>query len=135
MIIYHTTGPKLLELIYPTHLAMLSDSAQDAMTRSLRNSPAAWIAYHADIPLAFAGVIPPTLLSDTAYLWMYTTPSFAEHRLVCLRHSHRLIADALRCYPILVGHCSARSHHWLHWLGATFGEPQGHHIPFRIEAH
>lgn len=135
MIIYHTNGPRLLDLIYVDHLATLSDNAREIMERSLRNSPEAWVAYHADELVAYCGVIPPTILSDTAYLWMYTTPNFAKHWLVCVRHSRELIADVLRCYPILVGHCNENSAKWLRWLGAfVSAEPQSGFIPFEIKA-
>lgn len=134
MMIYHTNGPKLLDLIYRDCLAMLPTHNQEIMTRSLRNSPDAWVAYHDEMVLGFCGLIPPTLLSDTAYLWMFTTPGFAEHRTACLRQSRKLLQDALQRYPIIVGHCSMVSQRWLQWLGATLLPPQGDFIPFEIKA-
>src|SRR5215467_288715 len=62
------------------------------------------------------GLIPPTLLSNQAYLWLYTTDVIKEHTSIC-------------------GHAIAgadKSIKWLRWLGAKFGEPQGKGIPFRI---
>lgn len=136
MIIYSTNGPKLLDLIYAEHLAMLPDSAKDAMVRSLKNSPNAWVAYHDETLLGFCGLIPPTLLSETAYLWLYATAEFSKHRFLCARYSRHLIEDVLNHYPVVVGHCVDRSPacKWLRWLGATFREPQGELIPFEIKA-
>lgn len=134
MMIYHTNGPKLLGLIYQDCLSMLSDTNRDTMERSLRNSPDAWVAYHADTVLGFCGLIPPTLLSETAYFWFYATPEFGHHRLAATRVSRRLVRDALNRYPNLVGHCTAKSARWLRWLGASLGEPQGSLIPFEIKA-
>lgn len=134
MMIYHTDGPRLLDLIYPDYLSMLSADNQDTMARSLRNSPDAWVAYDDDRVLAFAGVIPPTLLSDTAYFWLYTTIHFKSRRITCTRISRRLVTAALACYPILVGHCTEQSRRWLLWLGASLREPIGPLIPFEIRA-
>lgn len=134
MMIYHTSGPRLHGLIYPECLAMLPVDQQETMARSLDNSPDAWVAYADQTVVGFAGVIPPTLLSDTAYFWLYTTPHFARHRFACARISRRLVADALARYPVLVGHCTEQSGRWLRWLGASFGEWQGPLLPFRIEA-
>jgi len=132
--IYHTDGPRLHGLIYPQCLAMLPMDQQETMARSLNNSPDAWVAYADETVVGFAGVIPPTLLSSTAYFWLYTTRHFSTHRLACTRVSRRLVADVLNHYPVLVGHCTQQSARWLRWLGATLGEPQGPVIPFRIEA-
>jgi hypothetical protein len=134
MMIYHTNGPYLYGLIYQEYLEILPIDQHETMERSLRNSSDAWVGYHGDKVLGFAGVIPPTLLSDSAYFWLYTTPHFAARRLSAARVSRRLVADCLSRYPILVGHCTAQSSRWLQWLGATLGEPQGPVIPFRIEA-
>ncbi len=134
MMIYHTNGPYLYGLIYQEYLEILPIDQHETMERSLRNSPDAWVAYHGDQVLAFAGVIPPTLLSDTAYFWLYTTRHFSDHVVKCTRVSRALVSDVLVRYPILVGHCTAKSSRWLQWLGATLGEPQGPVIPFRIEA-
>lgn len=134
MMIFHTSGPRLHGLIYAECLSMLPVVDQETMARSLSNSPDAWVAYHDDKVLGFSGVIPPTLLSETAYFWLFATKHFSDHKLVCTRISRRLVADALDRYPVLVGHCTERSSKWLCWLGASLGEPLGPLIPFRIEA-
>ena len=132
--IYHTNGPRLHSLIYPECLATLPVDQQETMQRSLNNSTDTWVAYADQKVVGFAGVIPPTLLSDTAYFWLYATTDFARHSFACARISRRLVADALARYPILVGHCTEKSVRWLRHLGATLMEPQGPVIPFRIEA-
>lgn len=135
MMVYRTNGPKLLDLIYADHLAMLPANDQDTMVRSLKNSPDAWVAYHETDLVGFSGIIPPTLLSDTAYFWLYATALFAKHPIACTRVSRRLVQDALNCYPVLVGHCTARSSRWLRWLGAELFPPiDSGFIPFEIKA-
>jgi len=81
------------------------------------------------------GLIPPTLLSNQAYLWLYTTDVIKEHQFVLVRHSQLVMEEILKQYPTVYGHAiigSDKSIRWLKWLGAKFGEPHGKGIPFRI---
>lgn len=81
------------------------------------------------------GVIPPTLLSNQAYLWLYTTDVIKGHEFILIRHSQLVMEEILDEYPSVVGHAiigSSKSIRWLKWLGAKFGPPQGTAIPFRI---
>lgn len=84
------------------------------------------------------GVIPPTLMSNQAYLWLYTTDVIKEHQFILIRHSQMVIEEILESYPSICGHAiigSDKSIRWLKWLGAKFGPPQGTAIPFRITRH
>ena len=84
------------------------------------------------------GLIPPSLMSDQAYLWLFTTPALAQHKFLFVRHSQRVIEGILKEYPTIVGHVVAGNDlafRWLRWLGATFGELKGKLVPFRIERH
>ncbi len=81
------------------------------------------------------GLIPPTLLSDQAYLWLLTTHVVDEHKFLFVRYSQRYVEKMLRVYPKIVGDVmigNDRAVRWLKWLGAEFGEPQGQRIPFVI---
>lgn len=94
-----------------------------------------WIGYYDQLAVCAWGLVPPTLLSDSAYLWMITleVPEGAEFLLV--RHSQIEIRKMLKMYPLIVGHCeigAERSIRWLRWLGAKFGEPVKGALPFTI---
>lgn len=82
------------------------------------------------------GMVPPTIMSDQAYIWLYTNDELVrEHQFVFVRRSQRMIEQMLEEYPRIVGHClvdSPRSIRWLKWLGATFGPPSGMLVPFEI---
>jgi hypothetical protein len=81
------------------------------------------------------GIIPPTLMSYQAYLWLYTTDAIVGHEFILVRHSQLVIDGLLEHYPDIVGHAtmgSDKSIRWLKWLGAKFGQPQGTNVPFRI---
>ena len=81
------------------------------------------------------GLIPPTIMSDSAYLWLLTTDIVAEHKFLFIRHSQVQIEDALELYPTIIGDCevgNAQAFRWLRWLGAEFAEPIGKRVPFVI---
>ena len=82
------------------------------------------------------GLIPPTLLSDRAYLWLLTTDIVTEHKFLFVRYSQRYVEEMLKQYPVLYGEAEINNEpakRWLKWLGARFGEPNGRFIPFEIK--
>ena len=86
----------------------------------------------------FWGIVLPTLISDRAYLWLYTTPALDDHQFVFVRQSQIWIKETLKEFPLIVGHAFAartKSIRWLKWLGAKFLQPEGRLIPFEIRAH
>ena len=83
------------------------------------------------------GLIPPTLLSNQAYLWLLTTDIVAEHKFLFVRHSQRYVEEALHVYPNIIGDVIVGSDsavRWLRWLGAEFLPPVGGRVPFTIRA-
>lgn len=94
-----------------------------------------WIGMKDDELVCVWGLIPPTLLSSRAYLWLYTTPALEGNEFVFVRHSQRAVQEMLRQYPIIRGHATIgaeRSLRWLRWLGARFFEPDKGLLPFEI---
>lgn len=83
------------------------------------------------------GLCPPTILSDRAYLWLYTTDKVKGNEFVFVRQSQIAMREMLSHFPIIYGHCAPEataSHRWLKLLGARFGEPEEKRIPFQIKA-
>ncbi len=83
------------------------------------------------------GLIPPTILSNTAWLWLLTTDIVAEHKFLFIRHSQRYIEEALKEFPNIIGDVEVTNRpaqKWLKWLGAEFKESDGRKIPFVIRA-
>lgn len=135
--IKRTTGTEAYDLIFPDHLAMLPTVNQETMRRSMANSRWVWIGSEGSKILCVWGLIPPSLLSDRAYLWLFTTEHMREHVFLFVRYSQRAVREMLQVYPVIVGHAQVgadRSIRWLRWLGAQFGDPQGQLIPFEIRA-
>lgn len=95
-----------------------------------------WVGWHHGQPVFAWGLIPPTLLSSSAYLWMVSIDEAEAHQFVLIRHSQIAMKQMLECYETIVGHCdvdAARSIRWLKWLGAIFGPPDGTMLPFTIQ--
>jgi hypothetical protein len=81
------------------------------------------------------GFIPPSMLSDKAYIWLYTDEKVKDHQFIFIRHSQRVIEDMLEIYPTIVGDAfveNRKAIRWLKWLGAEFSEPVGKKLPFVI---
>lgn len=136
--IFRLEGAEAYDLIFTEHLATLSAESQETMHRSMVNSSRVWLGADDAKVLAIWGLIPPTLMSDVAYLWLFTTKNLVGHEFMLVRHSKRAIESALLEFPTIVGHCAVdnrKAQQWLRWLGAEFGETQlGKVIPFTIRA-
>lgn len=82
-----------------------------------------WTGYVEGKLICCWGLIPPTILSNQAYLWMHCTPAVREHQFLLVRHSQQIIEQMLERYDRIVGDCqigASDSIHWLKWLGAEF---------------
>ena len=130
-------GNEAYGLIYPTHLAIMPANERATIGHFMRNSIWTWIGKDDDEVLCYMGLIPPSLLSDQAYLWLRTTEAMQEHVFVFVRYSQRVISEMLQDFPLIVGHCevsATKSIRWLKWLGANFGDSEGPLVPFTIRA-
>ena len=133
--IYRVDWEEAWDLLYSESIAILPNIQQDTILRAMKNSTHIWVGADDGKVIAVWGLIPPTLMSDTAYLWLFTTKHFTSHVFMFVRHSQRAIQSMLEEFPHICGHgvvAHSRSLRWLHWLGAEFGEPQGPYIPFTI---
>lgn len=94
-----------------------------------------WIGLFDDVPVCAWGLVPPSLISDRAYLWLYVTEAVEENKFIFVRYSQRVMEDLRKLYPTIYGVCevgNARAIRWMHWLGAEFGYPTDAVIPFMI---
>jgi hypothetical protein len=80
------------------------------------------------------GLIPPSFLSNQAYLWMWA-PEPMRHQFTFIRQSQIHIQKMLERYDTIVGQCvvtNRSAQRWLKWLGAEFEYPHGNLISFTI---
>jgi len=130
-------GAEAYNLLFPEHLSILSVINQETMQRAMTNSSRTWLGTFDEKIVAAWGLIPPTLMSDRAYLWLFTTKHFDGHEFIFIRHSQRAVRAMLEEFPTIVGHGivgADKSLRWLRWLGAEFSDPQGDFLPFTIKA-
>ena len=86
-----------------------------------------WIGYVDGHFVCCWGLIPPSFLSNQAYIWMWALES-VPHQFLFVRHSQIQVRKFLRRYASIIGHCktgNTAAHRWLRWLGAEFNEPDG----------
>jgi|SRR5215469_1413324 len=109
--------------------------AEKKLRECLYRSTAKWIGYVDGEVACMWGLVPQSLLSDQAYLWLITTDIAAEHKFLLVRYSQLFVERALQAYPVITGHCEAGNYaakRWLKWLGAEFGPSDGKQIVFAI---
>lgn len=115
----------------------LTDFEYNLIGACYSRSEERWIGTVDGVVACLWGLIPPTLMSDRAYLWLYNNELVDEHKFAFIRHSQVQMKRMLKLYPIIVGDClisNDSGRQWLRWLGATFGPPDGPLAPFEIKA-
>lgn len=135
--IVQVSGLEAYNLIYEDHLVQLAPGNQEIMRQAIAGATKVWLGFKDDKVLCVWGLIAPTLLSDQAYLWIYTTEYMKEHVFGFVRHSQRAVEEMLKLYPTICGHSisgDAKSIRWLKWLGAEFHEPIDNILSFEIKA-
>lgn len=102
----------------------------------LSSTPEMWVGYDGEDRLVCVwGLIPPTLMSDRAYLWLYTTEALQGNEFSFIRHSQRWLEEALKEWPVIFGHTdmtATQSIRWIKLCGGVYGEPEGGLVPFVI---
>lgn len=133
----HVTGSAAYDLIFEDCIARMVVEDQRLMKHAMDRSPEAWIAFYAEQVLGCWGLVPPSLLSDVAYLWLHATAAAEDHVFMITRQSRIEIERVRSRYPRIWGHClvaDRKAQRWIRWLGADFGEPIGQLIPFTLKA-
>lgn len=123
------------ELILEMHGGVLTDDDLRALETCTALATYLWIGYVHDRPVCAWGLVPPTILADRAYLWLYASPTVDEFKFQFVRHSQLVMEEMKRLYPVIWGVTrtnNPRAIRWLKWLGAKYGTPVGGQIPFTI---
>lgn len=134
-IIKKASRAEIGRLISSGSCGSLGEDEVTALNRCLRSTARLWLGFADDQFVCMWGLIPPTLLSQEAYLWLLSTEAVKEHEFIFVRNSQLAIEGMLKEFPIIVGHVAIgakRSIRWIKWLGGVLGEPEGKLISFRI---
>jgi len=109
---------------------------EEALKLSYKNSVPCLTIEKNGVPIVMFGVVPETLLSDRANIWLLATEGICKVRKSFIKHCRGFIKSMLLQYSILENHIDARnkiSIRWLKWCGATIEEakPMGEEkLPF-----
>ena len=126
---------EVMDLISQVEDDSLTENDKETFRRCVEQTTSVWIGLADGKLVCIWGLIPPTLLSDTAYLWLYTTEAIKGHEFLFVRHSQIAVKAMLKLYPTITGITkigNEQTLRWLKWLGAEFGEPNGLILPFTI---
>jgi len=110
-------------------------NATQLLRRWYRVSEEIWFGMHDDRIACICGLWPPSLISNRAYLWLLTTDLVEQHKFLFIRHSQRMIEDALKRYDKIIGHVEVGNdagRKWLRWLGANIEPPANGFSKFTI---
>lgn len=124
----------LLEIIFRSPVAS-TPGALDTLAMYMTQSVEVWTGRVDERVACVCGLIPPTLLSDRAYLWLLTTDVVTQHRFLFVRHSQIWMENVLKRYSAIYGHVhvdNEAAKAWLRWLGAEFEYTGSSAIAFTI---
>src|SRR5438477_12156295 len=117
-------GLDLRQMIMASPAAKLPD-AEAIMRDCLGRSAEVWFGLVDEALVCMWGLIPPTLLSESAWLWLFTTNILPEHKFLFVRHSQLWVSKMLDLYPEITGDMlEGGPKRWLKWLGAEFESPK-----------
>ena len=131
-------GNALTDLITFATGAAMDARATEIMTLCQKMSGEIWSGYIDKKLVCCWGLIPPSVFSNVAYLWMYNTCELKEQQFVFIRRSQIEVEKMLKHYDKIIGHCMVgndKAVRWLKWLGAEFDPPQDGMRKFSIRKH
>ena len=108
--------------IYSQEHVNLSDKDKQTFDRCLSESHIIRAGFVNNNVVCCWGLIPPTIISDTAYLWLYCTDKLKDNKFLFIRRSQIEIKKMLSQYCYIIGHVAVGNDlaiNWLKWLGAS----------------
>lgn len=113
----------------------LVDEEKYEMGECLKRSSELWVGIYRGTIGCVWGLIPPTILSDKAYLWLYTNQDMVlEHQFTFIRASQIIVKGLLEKYSVIYGTVERkypRARLWIEWLGGEI-TPEGNTLRFEI---
>lgn len=131
------SGQKISQLISSIDGSTIDPKSAGILDFCQSLSVSMWTAYTDEELICCWGLIPPSALSNQAYIWMHSTPAIRKHAFIIVRHSQIVLEEMLKRYDRIVGDCLLGAHdsiRWLRWLGAEFSEPLNGYLPFVIRS-
>lgn len=107
----------------------------EALMHCLRSSMYTWEGRLNGRIVAVWGLMPSSLISDRAYLWLFTSEEAEAHKFLLVRHSQLMMEEMLSKFPAIYGHCKRvdkRAIQWIKWLGGKFLPSSDRFVQFEI---
>lgn len=133
--VYKCTREQLEELISCGKCGTFGEDELRAIHKFLGMSARLYVGFVNGEVLGFYGVIPTSLISNTGYLWLETTPLVEKHVFTFIRTSRIAVQEMLQTYSRLAGQCRVddeATKKRLAWLGAEFIERIPPYVKFEI---
>ena len=114
------------------------ESAIQSLHHHIMLSENTWVAKLDNVPVVMWGVIPPSVLSSRAYVWLVASNDIGKKphvKFLFIRYTQRIVEIMLKKHEALYGFCypeESQSIKWLKFLGAKFEKPHDGKLPFRI---
>lgn len=126
------------ELISSAVGETLSQADFDTFMRVVWASTQMWVGFHDGKFVCVWGLVPPTMISQQAYLWLHVTENITGAEFSFVRKSQIAVKDMLCRFPTIVGHVdrdNIRARRWIGWLGGKLNlRAPGALVPFEIKA-
>lgn len=106
--------------------AAAGQSGYDAIAGSIRASALAFGAFEDGEPLGLWGLIPVSVVGDTARVWFLTAEGAERHKKLLLREAREFVRFAESQYARLEAYVHVEYTsciRWLGWLGFTVSAP------------
>lgn len=128
----------LIGLLGRTQFANVK-GAEESLKHHVLLSENVWIAKIDGVVMVAWGVIPPCLLSSSAYVWVVVADAIkndSKYKFLFIRYSQRILEVMLKKYESLFGFCypyQNDSLKWIKFLGGEFKErDEQNRIAFQI---
>lgn len=136
MSVQHITSQHMSEQFLLGACGEVSDEELEACLRFINLSPHTWLCYIDGEVVGAWGLIPGSLLSNDAFLWLHTTSKLNDHVFMFIRRSQIVMKEMLEIYSHITGHCeigNKKAQKWIEWCGGKFDpEPIGDLLQFHI---
>lgn len=106
---------------------VLARDPAGGLKSSIERATHAWAGLIDEEPVCLFGLNAPTIVSNRATAWLFTTTDIERHRSIFWRGSRDVVAAMRALYPTVEGYCDARfeaSARWLERLGFHLSEPK-----------
>ena len=100
-------------------------NAEEALLDGYMESTICLTVEYKERPIAMFGIVPHTLLSSKASVWLLASPDLMKIKGAFLKNSRKFIKYFLSYYRLLENFVDMQnmdSRRWLKWCGAEFGQ-------------